>query len=288
MKRKIGILLLLLAALLTAVYGEDFYTLTMEGLFPGARVNAYLVAVPEENMLKLEPAFADSGLDLGRMTGSELSRAAQTLWALVERDNPAPSAMATAGEDGVARLGLSGELRQGVYLVYAYGMSPTLHFLEDPNTIVVPKGGGDIEITFTYQLRIRKVDDDHIPLPGAMFSLQQDMGGTWVNVGATPTVTENGTLFTFSDLEKGRYRVVEVQSPYGYSPSEPVEVDISWTTSGKGGKEPDDPSDVIEIVNHKMFTLPSTGGVGTGIFYILGAVLVIAAAAALLLRRRSS
>ena len=57
-------------------------------------------------------------------------------------------------------------------------------------------------------------------------------------------------------------------------------------------KEPDNvlvglTTQVAEIVNMPGSTLPETGGIGTTIFYIGGAVLVVAALVLLLLKRRT-
>ena len=46
------------------------------------------------------------------------------------------------------------------------------------------------------------------------------------------------------------------------------------------------PKDSISIVNNQGTTLPSTGGMGTTIFYLIGAVLVIGAGVLLVTRRR--
>jgi LPXTG-motif cell wall-anchored protein len=44
----------------------------------------------------------------------------------------------------------------------------------------------------------------------------------------------------------------------------------------------------IEVVNHKGTELPSTGGIGTTIFYVMGSILVICAGVVLVTRRRMS
>ena len=54
---------------------------------------------------------------------------------------------------------------------------------------------------------------------------------------------------------------------------------ISWTEIG--------PSEIISsIVNTKGVELPSTGGIGTTLFYIIGAILIIGAGVLLVTRRR--
>ena len=53
------------------------------------------------------------------------------------------------------------------------------------------------------------------------------------------------------------------------------------TTSGKDTID-------VKVENNKGTTLPSTGGMGTTMFYIVGAVLVIGAGVLLVTRRRMS
>jgi len=45
-------------------------------------------------------------------------------------------------------------------------------------------------------------------------------------------------------------------------------------------------SDAFDVVNQSGSVLPSTGGIGTTIFYIIGAVLVLGAGILLVTRRR--
>lgn len=44
----------------------------------------------------------------------------------------------------------------------------------------------------------------------------------------------------------------------------------------------------VEVVNRRGAELPSTGGIGTTIFYVIGAILVIGAGILLVTRRRMS
>ena len=70
------------------------------------------------------------------------------------------------------------------------------------------------------------------------------------------------------------YYLEETKSPEGYNLlDKEKEVALGTTTS-------------IDVVNEAGSILPSTGGIGTTIFYIIGGVLVVGAGVVLVTRRR--
>ena len=135
---------------------------------------------------------------------------------------------------------------------------------------------------------------------------------TWVASGGdTFTTDTNGKLTTkVQGLDKGEYYLEETKAPVGYNAlSAPVKVTISAneannkvtysaTTDGAAAKVDNgvvdltaaqtsaQPVAVATIVNKAGTQLPSTGGIGTTIFYIVGAILVIGAGVVLVTRRR--
>ena len=116
-------------------------------------------------------------------------------------------------------------------------------------------------------------------------------------------VDENGVL-TFEGLGEGTYTITELVAPDGYNLLKaPITVEIkavegkdscTWTVKVKGETEDKDvtlTADTdhlykLEVVNNAGTQLPSTGGVGTTIFYILGGALVLGAAVLLITRKR--
>lgn len=106
------------------------------------------------------------------------------------------------------------------------------------------------------------------------------------------TVQEDGTV-TFRGLGAGEYTITESVTLPGYNTIEPITFHIIFT-----GREFITDNDVIEIgannalettiVNQKGSLLPSTGGIGTTIFYVVGGILVIGAGILLVAKKRMS
>lgn len=121
------------------------------------------------------------------------------------------------------------------------------------------------------------------------------------NSGNTPTLTtiiKSGAdgKFNVSGLDAGTYELKETKAPDGYNTGGPWTIEI---TSTRGDEETanmlthsikldGDTGTELLIKNNKGSQLPSTGGMGTTILYIVGGILVLAAAAGLtiVLRKR--
>lgn len=126
-------------------------------------------------------------------------------------------------------------------------------------------------------------------------------------VSVTATVGDDGVL-RFEGLGEGTYVITEIKAPDGYnllkSPitviitcTEPTKVNTAadkatwkYTLSGAMSTEGDVTAEggkiKLTVVNQSGAELPETGGIGTTIFYIVGAILVIGAAVVLITRRR--
>jgi fimbrial isopeptide formation D2 family protein/LPXTG-motif cell wall-anchored protein len=101
------------------------------------------------------------------------------------------------------------------------------------------------------------------------------------NTITSVTTDENGAA-SFDGLEDGTYELIEIISPEGYNlVTTPTEVTIA-------GSDSDDTKLTVtsQVKNNSGSVLPSTGGIGTTIFYVLGAILVIGAGVVLVSRRR--
>ena len=99
------------------------------------------------------------------------------------------------------------------------------------------------------------------------------------------TTGENGKI-EIDGLDADTYYLREVQAPAGYNKIvEDVEVVITGSTTGENGNLTY--TTVLAKVNNQSGTeLPSTGGMGTTIFYVLGGVLVVGAVVLLITKKR--
>lgn len=194
-------------------------------------------------------------------------------------------------------------------------------YTNNPNDEQTGEGGktpDDVVIVFTYKTIVNKVtknpnydpkvegSEEYIPLKGAGFTLyKKNASGTYDAVG--PELKgEDMTTFTWSGLDDGDYKLVETTTPAGYNTIADIEFTISAghvdgdspylntlsgnVTSGTATFTAvvNDGSLSTDVVNNSGTQLPSTGGIGTTIFYVLGSVLVLGAAVLLVTKKRMS
>jgi fimbrial isopeptide formation D2 family protein/LPXTG-motif cell wall-anchored protein len=170
----------------------------------------------------------------------------------------------------------------------------------------------DKVIVFTYELDITKIDGAatvaNTELAGVTFALytkaeyEKGESGTPID-----TITNNNDgKFAFERIDAGEYVLVEANAPDGYNKIDPISFKIEATHTD--GDEPAltsltvDNSDFVvgtsdskytgkittKITNNKGASLPSTGGMGTRVIYLIGGALVLAASVLLVTKRRMS
>ena len=154
---------------------------------------------------------------------------------------------------------------------------------------------------------------EYTPLAGATFTLTPVSPTT----GEVQTYTTKADGYiTFNGLDAGTYTLAETAAPAGYvrdttthtvviTPTYTTGTDIleGYTVTVDGATSTytienmsdtaatvettvDNSSMTFPIVNTKGTELPSTGGIGTTIFYVIGAILVLGAGILLVTRRR--
>lgn len=158
-------------------------------------------------------------------------------------------------------------------------------------------------VTKTYEFDIVKTDSDAVVLDGAKFELYDeadekialiDLGNGEYRVakdGEENTVTEiNAGVANIYGIDAGSYYLKETAAPAGYNEiKDNIAVEVTannnatvetvdevekWTAGG------------IQVINKTGAELPATGGIGTTIFYVVGALLVVGAVIVLVAKKR--
>lgn len=171
----------------------------------------------------------------------------------------------------------------------------------------------DNVIVFTYKVVVNKVDSENKALAGAAFKLEKEIKGvdgaenTWEEVDSF--TAGEATSFTFKGLDDGNYRLTETATPAGYNSINPITFTVTaahkveWTSeerntiltnlsgnaaSGEITFTPSIPDGSLstDVVNKSGAELPSTGGIGTTIFYVFGTILVAGAAVLMITKKR--
>ena len=189
----------------------------------------------------------------------------------------------------------------------------------DPNNKIDTK-----ETIFTYAIALKKVNNKGVALPGAVFefpfyvkSTADATDGAYIYAGTDPgtdltnqITTPDSGVIVVKGVKSGNYTITEVTAPAGYNKlTAPVTVEAVKTGKtttqttvylDKDGNAVDVSAKEIEVkvdidtiaatavvvVNKAGTELPSTGGMGTTVFYVLGAVLVLGAVVLLVTKKR--
>ena len=169
----------------------------------------------------------------------------------------------------------------------------------------------DNVIVFTYKVVVNKYANEVKPgneLTGAEFTLSKKLSdGTTKDIAVI--TSDSGTQFTFKGLDDGEYVLTETKTPAGYNTINPITFtvtaahDIVWTTQAQNAVLTNLSGNVAngeitftsnltegslsaDVINNSGSVLPSTGGMGTTIFYVVGSILVVGAGVLLISKKR--
>lgn len=154
--------------------------------------------------------------------------------------------------------------------------------------------------TWTYGIPVFKYTGDNTPLAGAKFILStknnsdKDDAIKFTDYGDRYRYTATGTnaelvssekgLINIEGLKQGTYYLKEIEAPKGYNLLK-SSIEIVVREDGKilvGGNI----VDRVEVKNNKGSLLPSTGGMGTTLIYVVGSILVLASGMVLFNKRK--
>ena len=159
--------------------------------------------------------------------------------------------------------------------------------------------------TYTFKVDVVKTDGDNKVLDGAQFKLYDaKTGGNEIalvevsdgvyrlakdgETGVEYITTVNGQLEIKGFDANTNYYLEETKAPDGYNKlAERVEIAVKEANLEASVSNDIWQSGGVHIVNKAGDLLPTTGGMGTTILYIIGGVLVIGAGAVLIIRRRT-
>lgn len=161
---------------------------------------------------------------------------------------------------------------------------------------VTPKKIANVK---TYAFTLKKEKEDKTELTGAKFELRTNETDSdsaimfvadatkenYVKADSTAAgskTIEAGTV-KIRGIKSGTYYLVETEAPQGYNV-----LDHAITiVIDENGEVTDHTNNVVEVVNKKGLVLPSTGGMGTTVFAIVGLLVMAGAAVTLIVKKRA-
>jgi fimbrial isopeptide formation D2 family protein/LPXTG-motif cell wall-anchored protein len=180
----------------------------------------------------------------------------------------------------------------------------------------------DKVIVFTYKVEINKVDENNKALGGAEFTLYKkdasvksselpkegykEINGSVYKILKPYNFTSGDTTFTFKGIDDGDYILSETKTPDGYNSISDIAFSVSAThdktednpqlTDLSGDKQTgsavfssskEDGAVKTTVENKSGSSLPSTGGTGRVLLYVVGAILVAGVGVILVSKKRA-
>ena len=158
------------------------------------------------------------------------------------------------------------------------------------------KTTSDTTELYNAKISVYKQDNSNQPLAGAGFVLKNSSGkyykkntdGTISWVDSIDDADEHksgndGNVSAFTGLANGTYTLVEKTVPDGYNKATDIDITID-----NNNVTAENLAKSATVTNNAGSTLPSTGGIGTTIFYIVGGLLVAGAVILLVTKKRMS
>lgn len=220
----------------------------------------------------------------------------------------------------------NGKLKPNDVVVVTYSATvaanATIAGAGNKNTAKLVYNGKDsteeVTTTYVWKLNVHKYTlnstNNEVALSGAKFVLYRMDGDTqkyakltnnkidgWVTDKGDATTLETSSTgdILIEGLNVGTYYLEETEAPAGYNKlTGPIEVEITATTSATSVSETVQYKNssetsytqatdaTVKVLNSAGTQLPSTGGIGTTLFYVIGGVLMAVAAVLLVTKKR--
>lgn len=166
---------------------------------------------------------------------------------------------------------------------------------------VTPKKIANVK---TFAFTLKKVNEDDNELGGAMFELRTvaDDSSSAIKfvadaekknyVKADSTATGSATIeagtVNVRGIKSGTYYLVETTAPQGYNVLDHA-VEVKINDEGNILDKENNPlaSNIVVVENKKGLMLPSTGGMGTVAFAVVGLIVMAGAAVTLIIKKRA-
>lgn len=164
--------------------------------------------------------------------------------------------------------------------------------------------------TYTYKIPVFKFTGSNVGLAGAKFILlnkQDDADSAAIKfnlasntytytyaadqsdkAATTTLVSPDGGHFTIEGLQAGVYYLKEIEAPKGYNKiSEPIKIVVGTNDDGTQKiTVKNETVNEVRVKNNTGSLLPSTGGMGTTLIYVVGSILVLASAIVLFSKKK--
>lgn len=191
-----------------------------------------------------------------------------------------------------------------------------LTYSNNPQDTTGKENGETPKVTvydWTFSLVGNKVNENGEPLAGAAFQLRDKHGDAIRLVkiednvyrleigdeaGSVDTIWTDATgKFTIKGIDdQTTYKLVEIEAPAQYNRADPYEFKFDTTYDPANtlqsirmldGTDSGTSGSTVKIINQKGGSLPTTGGIGTQIFYGVGGAIVLGAGVLLIAKKRA-
>lgn len=204
-----------------------------------------------------------------------------TYWAQVN-ENAVVGATGNTNS-AILKYGTNGTAQGGQTTTYVWGFDVKKYTNGSGNS-EVPLAGAKFQVKSGGKVAFFKLDNTSNVYKFAGWDVTGET--SLVSVVETPATGE----IKFEGLDSGTYALEEVEAPKGYNKLDSaISFTIKGTTAPSKGQVSygtDGGTGIIKVLNKAGTTLPTTGGIGTTVFYLIGGGLMVAAAVLLIAKKR--